>query len=625
MALGAAFVVLLTGAVIISLHAGASSSESGEIYVSPDGDDDGKGSSSDPLKTIQAAIDRAMPGATIHLAPGTYHGRVETVRPGTPSEPITVQGPETGFDPAGRHRATLYGSGRVFNIDHSWIRLRGFTIDGQEKLSSTPFPTDPAEARAFKDAVRDQVVDGRLVYVGASDSTHDITGVEVRDMFLTGAGGECVRLRNRAHGNTIVDSTIQWCGMYGKGDDKHQFRYHNGEGVYVGTSPGSTDQPMSGDDTSSENVVVHSVIRTYGAECFDVKENAHDNSLRDSDCRYNIEPLKWQGSNVELRGDHNTLFHDVVTGSESFNLKLSTDSGRYDRGGNSAAFVTFSAAAGDPIHSEQQHLGAFCSNSFEPSWEVRPLAGMKDAPTQPCGTSTAAPTTVLPGETAVPGATSPSGTTPEGTPDAPVASPVGVPPTAGATATSPGTIAPASTPVGATATSAGTAATSARATATRAPSAGPTATRAPSTRATATRTTRATSSGAGTGRALVIEAEGGQVITPMQVFADPTASGGHYVAQPTRSGKGAVRFRLSAPAIGTYRLSGRFIAATSSSDSVTVSLDGSGPASWLVHHRAAAWAWANGPVLKLTAGVHTLVIGYREPDTKLDQFSITPV
>ena len=123
----------------------------------------------------------------------------------------------------------------------------------------------------------------------------------------------------------------------------------------------------------------------------------------------------------------------------------------------------------------------------------------------------------------------------------------------------------------------------------------------------------------------MIEAERGQVIAPMAVVADPTASGGRYVAQSTTSGRGSVRYGLSAPVTGTYRLSGRFIAANASSDSVTVSLDGSGARSWSVSNRPTAWTWENGPVLQLTAGLHTLVIGYREPNTRLDQLAITPL
>ena len=126
-------------------------------------------------------------------------------------------------------------------------------------------------------------------------------------MFLNGSGGECVRFRNRAANSLIVNSVIQWCGMLGQGDDVDQYKYHNAEGVYVGTSPKSTDQPMYANDTSNNIVVRNSTINTYGSECFEVKENAHHNRIENSDCGWNDEPSTFQGSNVEFRGDHNTV------------------------------------------------------------------------------------------------------------------------------------------------------------------------------------------------------------------------------------------------------------------------------------------------------------------------------
>ena len=54
---------------------------------------------------------------------------------------------------------------------------------------------------AFKDSVRPKVEDGRLVYIGAADDSRDLTGITITNMFLNGAGGECVRLRNNAHDN----------------------------------------------------------------------------------------------------------------------------------------------------------------------------------------------------------------------------------------------------------------------------------------------------------------------------------------------------------------------------------------------------------------------------------------
>jgi hypothetical protein len=136
---------------------------------------------------------------------------LHTVRAGTPDAPIWIKGPESGPDPAARHRAVLYGTGRVVSIDHSHYVLDGFTIDGQEKLANVAFPTDLAAIEAFKNSVQPQVSDGRLVDVGADDN----------------------------------------CGLHAKADEQQRSRYHNGEGVYIGTSPKSKDQPMHQDDGSS--------------------------------------------------------------------------------------------------------------------------------------------------------------------------------------------------------------------------------------------------------------------------------------------------------------------------------------------------------------------------------------
>ena len=52
--------------------------------------------------------------------------------------------------------------------------------------------------------------------------------------------------------------------MSANGDDVERYRYRNGEGVYIGTSPKSTTQPMFANDTSHDNVVRDSAIATSG-------------------------------------------------------------------------------------------------------------------------------------------------------------------------------------------------------------------------------------------------------------------------------------------------------------------------------------------------------------------------
>ncbi|RKH36029.1 hypothetical protein D7Y13_04565 [Corallococcus praedator] len=366
------------------------------LYVSPSGSDSNAGTSaSAPLKTLQAALDKATAGTTIQLAAGIYRERPVTKRAGTASAPITLKGPETGKARSGRYKAVLFGTGRIFNIDHSHYVLEGFTIDGQEKLINATWPTALSSVRSFKDANQGLIADGRLIYIGSSETSRDITGVVIRDMFLNGAGGECIRMRSNAHHNEVANSVIQWCGMYGKGDDVDGYKYHNGEGVYIGTSPKSIDQPMYANDPSSFNDIHDNTVHTFGSECLNVKENAHDNTFSRNDCRNNDEPLEFLGSLIELRGHDNVLDSNVITGSRSYALKLKSDSGAYDKGGNSARNNTFRQATGAFIRNDNSApQDTFCGNTFDSS--ATPVTGSSPVgtPTAPCtgGQDTTPPT-----------------------------------------------------------------------------------------------------------------------------------------------------------------------------------------------------------------------------------------
>jgi hypothetical protein len=337
------------------------------LHVDPAGRDSNDGSSEAPLKTIQAALEQAEPGTTITLAPGEYHEEPVTVKPGAPGAPITIKGPETGQDQAGRYQAVLYGTGRVFSIDHSHYTLEGFTIDGQEGLKGRQLPTEVSAMTAFKNSVRDVVEDGRLIYIGASEESRDITGVTIRDMFLSGAGGECVRLRNNAFDNVIADSVIQYCGLFGKSDDdSDRFEYHNGEGVYIGTSPKSDSQPMHDNDTSSGNRITGNIIRTFGSECFNVKENSHDNVFEGNTCSGNTESREFDGSNIELRGHANVVRNNTISDSAGVAVKIKSDSDEYDKGGNVVEDneITGISDMAFQVESEAEQ-GAMCGNDVQ--------------------------------------------------------------------------------------------------------------------------------------------------------------------------------------------------------------------------------------------------------------------
>jgi hypothetical protein len=386
--LAAVVALVVVGLAAVSVVSTPAHAQGGVYYVNPDtkvGNNANTGTSSGaPFATLQKALDVAQAGATINLAPGTYREAVITKRAGTAAAPITVKGPQEGRD-----KAVLYGlGGRVFSIDHSYYTLTGFTIDGQQNIARSEYPnvTSLSQIEAFKNSVQAKAVNSKLVYVGASTTSADIVGTTISNMFLNGSGGECVRFRNRAANSLIVDSVIQWCGMRASGSGD-QYKYHNAEGVYIGTSPKSTDQPFAANDTSNNIVVRNSTINTYGSECFEVKENANRNRLENSDCGWNDEPLANQGSNVELRGDHNTVLGSRLSQSRSWNLKLASDSTTYDKGGNTAQGVTFSGAATYPIINKQTGSGPFCGNTF-PSGTIADPSGKAVSSPATCTGST---------------------------------------------------------------------------------------------------------------------------------------------------------------------------------------------------------------------------------------------
>jgi hypothetical protein len=230
------------------------------------------------------------------------------------------------------------------------------------------FPGALAAVKPFKDGIQSKVADSSLIFIGASDAARGIAGVVINDMALEHAGGDCVRIANGAHNNIIEQSTIAWCGMKAN-PLPGAFTYHNGEGVYVGTSPKSTDRAMHADDNTGDNLITNNVINTYGSECLDVKENSHDNTFRNNTCGYNDEPLMYHGSNIEIRGYRNTLTNNTIVGSMGYGLKLASDSAAYAQGGNVVSGNKFSGDTGNPVVNRQiTAQGQFCGNTF--TWAV---------------------------------------------------------------------------------------------------------------------------------------------------------------------------------------------------------------------------------------------------------------
>jgi hypothetical protein len=334
------------------------------LYVSPvRGSDTAEGTEAAPLGTIQQAMDRARPGTVIHLAAGTYNENVVTRANGLPGARIVVQGPASGT-------ATLFGTNHVMAIKNSYYTLRGFAIDGQERVEEryppSAWPTQVSQIAKFKASVAPLVNNDRLIYIDSGSSLAGVTGTVIDRMTLTGAGGECVRIRDNATNNIVENSVIRYCGMYRRAT-AGVFAYHNGEGVYIGTSPKSTALSNYKDDQSNGNVVTDDTITTYGSECFDVKENSYRNILSNSLCADNTEPSQDQGSNVELRGYANTVDNDRLSASAGYGLKIGTDTAAQDLGRNNIMTNTFSGQAAGALYDKSDAPpGRVCGNVVVP-------------------------------------------------------------------------------------------------------------------------------------------------------------------------------------------------------------------------------------------------------------------
>jgi len=348
--------------------------------VAPTGTADASGLDQVHPLSLQGALDQAQPGDVIELQSGVYRtdAPLRTKRDGTARAPITIKGPEEGLDIAGRNKAVVTGTGHVFDVDNSYYVFEGFTIDGQPDVPFGDIPGTPQELLAFKDANQPRLVDSRLIYIG--NKADHITGIVINDMFLTGSGGECVRMRNLTTDSKVTDSLIYRCGLVGN-EDK-DYTYHNGEGVYIGTSLNSENQPHYKDDASSGNLVRNNVIETFGSECVDIKENAAKNIVDSNQCRHGLGSADDNESILEVRGKDNQVTNNTIAHSYGYGIKVWADKPRYG-GGNIVAGNHLRDIRSDAITVKEQQLRAVCGNTFD---GTPTFAGLEDGadPTARC-------------------------------------------------------------------------------------------------------------------------------------------------------------------------------------------------------------------------------------------------
>jgi Protein of unknown function (DUF1565) len=179
-------------AVLLVLLLAPATAAAQDWYVAPGGA--GDGSKGAPFGTIQAALDSAMPGDVVHVAPGTYTQGFQTRRAGMEGAPITVRG-EAGV--------LVTTAGRVLTVAHPNHMFEQLVLDAQYadqdavriETAATATTLRGCEVRrAQRDCIdmgspAKVLIDGCLVHhclnaTGGRTDAHGIVGAAVRDLTI---------------------------------------------------------------------------------------------------------------------------------------------------------------------------------------------------------------------------------------------------------------------------------------------------------------------------------------------------------------------------------------------------------------------------------------------------------
>ncbi|MCC6127350.1 MAG: hypothetical protein IT426_20505 [Pirellulales bacterium] len=134
--------------------------------------------------------------------------------------------------------------------------------------------------------------------------------------------------------------------------------------------------------------------------------------------------------------------------------------------------------------------------------------------------------------------------------------------------------------------------------------------------------------------AIFLEAEAGQLATPMQKAAWADATGGGVVFVPRGSGRGekngkpldngSATYDVDIPQDGKYRLRARVFWDNTSNNSLFYAWDGNEPQILGNDEEYGKWHWIETDPAELKAGKHTLVIRNRDENSVLDCMTVAP-
>ena len=229
------------------------------LFVDTEGSLEAPGTTDDPLDSIETALYQAEPGDTIQVRPGVYRELIEPPKGGQPDNPITITGPPD---------AILKSDPRKYNvvlIRHSHIHITGLTIDGLEN------PDAPDEVNSYS---RAQLVQARP----PTDTDQYLTDIVVSPHRIGNTQKSLVSLERTRNAEVGPFRVIGPAGTKYLLTDRAG---HNGEIVYLGTSPSNleTDWHPWAEYDQSSNILVHHIDNSEGyghSELVNTKLGTHD-------------------------------------------------------------------------------------------------------------------------------------------------------------------------------------------------------------------------------------------------------------------------------------------------------------------------------------------------------------
>jgi len=214
------------------------------IFVGPDGSRGASGTSDDPLQFIQEALERAEPGDTVHVRSGEYEQYVAPPHGGEPGAPITITGPpDAVLKPNPQHYYML-------RIRRSHIHLTGLTIDGLED------PENPKQNASYDRT-------SPIVTRPRPDTDEYLRDIVIAPHAVGNSQKALVSIDRTQH------STVGPFEVIGPAGTKYFFTDepgHNGEIVYLGTSPSNlgTDWHPWTEYDRTKDIHVHHIDNSAG-------------------------------------------------------------------------------------------------------------------------------------------------------------------------------------------------------------------------------------------------------------------------------------------------------------------------------------------------------------------------